>query len=172
MFQNGDFSKITFTKIWTEIVLLFMRSYCYSWVRTKDFLLRLCEHNFCKVTNFSFCTLILKPAAKNTEQSKRVIYSRSLTFIPSCHHKWSWELLTDMIMTFNKKAEILSKRPKTSQKGRKMHEFWPKKQEFLLFPENSHACTYLHIFIFISRLHKPMHCLFHMNLYHAHISIY
>ena len=21
-----------------------------------------------------------------------------------------------------------------------MHEFWPKKQEFLLFPENSHAC--------------------------------
>ena len=40
-----------------------------------------------------------------------------------------------------KKQEILSKRPKTSWKGRKMHKFWPKKQEFLLYPENSHACV-------------------------------
>ena len=50
IFINSDFAKTTFTLTWTEILLLFMRRYCHSWVRTKDFLLRLCESNIRKVT--------------------------------------------------------------------------------------------------------------------------
>ena len=33
----SDFAKIIVTLTWTEFILLFMRSYCHSWVRTKTF---------------------------------------------------------------------------------------------------------------------------------------
>ena len=42
---------------WALPSLLFMRSCCYSWVRTKDFPLRLSERNFYKVTNVEFIPL-------------------------------------------------------------------------------------------------------------------
>ena len=42
--------RFTFTLTWTEIILVFMRSYSHSWVRTKDFTLRLCERDIRKVT--------------------------------------------------------------------------------------------------------------------------
>ena len=43
IFVNSDCAKIMFPLTWTEIMVLFMINYCHSWVRTKDFLLRLCE---------------------------------------------------------------------------------------------------------------------------------
>ena len=43
-------------------------------------------------------------------------------------------------MTFNKKQEILSKKAQNIMKRTENAKFWPKKQELLLFPENSPAC--------------------------------
>ena len=44
-----------------------------------------------------------------------------------------------MRMTYNKKTGNLVKKAQNTMKKKENAKFGPKKQEFLLFPENSHA---------------------------------
>ena len=78
----------------------------------------------------------------------------------------AWSLFQAWEWLLTKKQEILSKRPKTSWKGSKMHKFWPKKQGCLLFPENSHAwlfniiiVVYAFMFSLFSRYKFKLACL-------------